>query len=333
MSAGALATVNALHAKAQALVEKRHHARAAEKYGEAVAAAQALGHPECLVVAHLQVCEAEQCCAHLRAPGATLGEQNAALNRALPLLGDAGVTLLRRHMAGTLLPDACRPLEDAFYSQKIMAFAPQQFGFLASYIGYESFLHAGTIALSLLELLRGPASAQAYAMHAPLFTQLTVHAARLSTKPRSNNSSFTMCEYMLAASLRNFVQEEVFATRDAAVHETLLDAWTALQRSGVVQSRGMLALCDLADAEVIAVRQQDEARYAAATLSCCALASCGAKEVHAAQYKKCGACKTVVYCCREHQVQDWPAHKKACKAARKAEVAGDGSSSAPSRGE
>ena len=40
------------------------------------------------------------------------------------------------------------------------------------------------------------------------------------------------------------------------------------------------------------------------------------KEVHAAQYKKCGACKAAVYCCREHQVVDWPAHKKACKAAR-----------------
>ena len=30
----------------------------------------------------------------------------------------------------------------------------------------------------------------------------------------------------------------------------------------------------------------------------------------------CAACKTVAYCCKEHQVEDWPAHKAACKAAR-----------------
>ncbi|SPO05148.1 uncharacterized protein DNG_07834 [Cephalotrichum gorgonifer] len=28
--------------------------------------------------------------------------------------------------------------------------------------------------------------------------------------------------------------------------------------------------------------------------------------------KKCGKCKVVAYCGRDHQVQDWPAHKKVC---------------------
>jgi hypothetical protein len=50
----------------------------------------------------------------------------------------------------------------------------------------------------------------------------------------------------------------------------------------------------------------------------CALPTCGAQEVHASHFKRCSACSAVVYCCKEHQVQDWPAHKAACRAARKA---------------
>ena len=56
-------------------------------------------------------------------------------------------------------------------------------------------------------------------------------------------------------------------------------------------------------------------------LRTCALPGCGAKEAHPAHFKSCAACRTVVYCCREHQAEDWPNHKKACKAARKAAVA------------
>jgi hypothetical protein len=31
-----------------------------------------------------------------------------------------------------------------------------------------------------------------------------------------------------------------------------------------------------------------------------------------------------VYCCKEHQTADWPAHEAACKAARKAAAVADG---------
>jgi hypothetical protein len=43
--------------------------------------------------------------------------------------------------------------------------------------------------------------------------------------------------------------------------------------------------------------------------------------VHPAQFKLCAACTTVVYCCKAHQAEDWPSHKAACKAARKAAAA------------
>ncbi|XP_062566624.1 egl nine homolog 1-like, partial [Saccostrea cucullata] len=35
---------------------------------------------------------------------------------------------------------------------------------------------------------------------------------------------------------------------------------------------------------------------------------CGSKE----NLKRCTRCKGVVYCCRQHQIQDWPSHKLSC---------------------
>mmetsp|Transcript_15324 Transcript_15324/g.44341 ORF Transcript_15324/g.44341 Transcript_15324/m.44341 type:complete len:144 (-) Transcript_15324:398-829(-) len=32
--------------------------------------------------------------------------------------------------------------------------------------------------------------------------------------------------------------------------------------------------------------------------------------------KRCNDCKAVYYCSREHQIEDWKRHKKACKAAK-----------------
>ena len=58
-------------------------------------------------------------------------------------------------------------------------------------------------------------------------------------------------------------------------------------------------------------------------LRSCALPGCGAREAHPTHFKSCAACRTIVYCCREHQVAGWPSHKKACKAARKAAAAED----------
>ena len=60
----------------------------------------------------------------------------------------------------------------------------------------------------------------------------------------------------------------------------------------------------------------------------CALDGCGAHEVHKEQFKLCRACRAVVYCCKAHQAEHWPAHKKACKAARRAaEAQRDGGAS------
>ena len=100
--------------------------------------------------------------------------------------------------------------------------------------------------------------------------------------------------------------------------EELFALWQRFARSGVLQDRGIDAGAARVFSVASATNAAREARLAAATLRCCSLRSCGARELHPGHYKQCGACKTVAYCCREHQLEDWPAHKAACKAARKA---------------
>ena len=100
-----------------------------------------------------------------------------------------------------------------------------------------------------------------------------------------------------------------------------------LRQSGVLEKRGLTN--DLA-AKIEAVGREERARSsmeeraaaaASGQLKSCTLAGCGAREAHVLQFGKCSACKAAVYCCRDHQQADWPAHKAACKAARKAATA------------
>jgi hypothetical protein len=130
----------------------------------------------------------------------------------------------------------------------------------------------------------------------------------------------SMSEVTLVRNAQIIIDEEqrFRATESNERHARILAAWRRLQSSGVLQRRGILqGMC------VVLADQANAAATAAATaaargLHFCALRACGAQEVHASQFKRCSACLSVVYCCKEHQVQAWPAHKAACRAARKA---------------
>jgi hypothetical protein len=89
--------------------------------------------------------------------------------------------------------------------------------------------------------------------------------------------------------------------------------------SAAHQAEDLAAHRGVCDAAQRAAAAALEAREDAAGRRRCALPACGAREAHAAQFQRCSACRLdVAYCSKAHQTEDWPSHKKACKASRKA---------------
>ena len=107
---------------------------------------------------------------------------------------------------------------------------------------------------------------------------------------------------------------------DARLLQQLAGAWQRLQSSGVLQKLHIEEGNTPAAPEELAFTAAVLNSLNAPGLRTCALPGCGAKEAHPAHFKSCAACRAVVYCCREHQVEGWSGHKRACKAARKAQA-------------
>jgi hypothetical protein len=127
--------------------------------------------------------------------------------------------------------------------------------------------------------------------------------------------SETALIYKFAAVERPFVP---IVFPDAHSRDELMRAFGRLQACARLQQphvRRLVNSCgESAEAEL---RAADAVAHSTA-MRACALSSCSARETHVAQFKLCAACKGVIYCSKAHQVQDWPAHKAVCKAARKA---------------
>ena len=110
-----------------------------------------------------------------------------------------------------------------------------------------------------------------------------------------------------------------------------MDAKLRLERSGVLGTRNIKTRAPVPAGSQGAYEAVVLNSINAPGLRRCALASCGAKEAYPQHYKACAACRAVVYCCKEHQLQHWPSHKAACKAVSKATTAA-GAASGPSGG-
>ena len=108
---------------------------------------------------------------------------------------------------------------------------------------------------------------------------------------------------------------------DDPAAEKVYATWRRLLQSGLLRARGINDGIDAVHEHHKQSRAAANASLAANELHKCALAECTARKAHASHYKRCYACHTVCYCCKEHQVADWPSHTAACKAARKAAAA------------
>ena len=327
MSSDVVARVLAFAKKANELCDKGHALRAAENYGHAAEAARVLG-ADNLVALQMKLEHGNMLCVYAtNAPIFTTDPRVMAAHRAecITLLSGAVEALERRRVAGTLLEGKCTAVEEAWRAretQQRSTHMPAAIAVsLATMVGHEAFMDAATRALTVLGLAPMFADECSYQQF-QTFAQHVVRATELMQQPRRHNTVLMKMEAAITDNLRFIIDDAGVKRLDARMMQLLASALQQLQRSGVLRARGIEDI-QLVTTEKEAFQEAVRNSLNAPDLRSCALAGCGAKEAHPAHFKSCAACRTVVYCCCEHQVAGWPALKKACEAARKAAAAKD----------
>ena len=336
MSSDVVARMHAFTMKAEKLGRNGHMLRAAENYGRAAEAARPLGADNLATLSlSLQQGNMLSCYAAIPEDFSAVDARTRTAHRTefIAMLSGAVEALERRRVAGTLLEGKCTAAEEAWQAGVLQQLSgcTAAAAAMASLIGYEVFYRAAAIASEVLARaqLFAPLCSDAYAQFLS-FVQHVVHAAELMQQPRRHGFVTMEMEVEFALALRDAIARAGVSGLDARLAQQLTGAWQQLQRSGVLQARRIEENIAFSEPKHQAHKAAVESGMTAPGLRRCALSGCGAKEAHPAHFKSCAACRTVVYCCREHQVEGWPGHKKACKAARKAAVAAEKDGAGPS---
>jgi len=331
MSSRDLSRIVALTSKAHELQMKGHFARAVEKSAAAIAAAQELAQEDCLVVTHLQLMQVSALKGYEVTPGIAADTVSAACEQGFQMLLTAIATLERRRAAGMLLAGACRSWpEEEWYGQFLQhrevlnncaPWTPEHLAVLAHFVGYDAFLLAAAVAgLAAMNPPAGTASSDVLTC-----LHFALRAIDVFEQPREILNDYPLnSEQILTSLMQKTCTMYGRCTEAGPLLPVLLARWQRFTCSGVLLERGIGAGAARFYGHAIANIAANAARLAAATLRCCSLRSCAARELHPKHFKQCGACHGAAYCCREHQLEDWPAHKAACKAARKAAAAEGG---------
>jgi len=344
MSSDTTARVLALWRKAEEFHRRGHLLRGAEIFGRAAAAVRALDSgPDSLVVVHLQQLQAQSMLNYAAVvDDATADARVLAAHRTdcVALLSAVVTALERRRVAGTLLEGKCSAAEEAWRVAHLrgLSFSPAEAAHVATLVGYDVYVRvADTITCMFLNAWYFAAECSATQFQA--FAQHVVHAADLVQLPRSLDTMATSGEIdfargmsaALAADDSGVPMVQRRGQLDARLVQLLMAAWQRLQRSGVLEARGILDERRRLEAETACDKLGAAVRSAMAApgLRSCALEGCGAREAHPQHFKRCSACQAVVYCSKEHQLEAWPAHKAACKAARKAKAASSDGAACP----
>ena len=331
-----LDTVISLTIKAELLNAKCHFERSLLKYRAALAAAEALGADNCVIVADIAVKVARVSCL-VDAVGRRALTQELVLETFAQYAASAAI-LRRRRDAGTLLGGKCRPDEVRWQLESLRATFPIISGSAevtpsASLVGYDTFLELVYSCIELAHILLSQRLCEPGGEVERTWLSFTCdlcdEAVALMIQPREveNQQSNAECStYFRMQKLKEELSKEAAMAHRRLWHVRVAVAIARLQQSGVLEERGIgneSEMRNVALAEQRAVRSAQERASAAASgqLRSCASATCGAREAHPSHFSKCGGCKTVAYCCRDHQLADWPSHKAACKAARKAAAA------------
>jgi hypothetical protein len=333
MAASDIAVVVSLLQKAAELDSKCRYERCLEKGRAALAAAEALGAEDCAIVAHTKM---EVARSTIQRETARKGRfSQAFVQEVLDLLAANAAALRRRRDAGTLMEGKCRPIEEQWFMEYMGDEWPEN-GVLslsgqAALVGYDNFLGTSCCCMYLIcaavdhgSFERGGEAERALFSFA---CDLIDDAVALMVQPRVEKYG-TATELGMLTRWPIVLDSLARSPEHHVWHVRVAVALARLRQSGVVEKRGLegtvAAEMDASLREDIALlRSLTQERFAAASgqLKSCAMAGCGAREAHVSHFGKCSACKAAVYCCRDHQQADWPAHKAACKAARKAAAA------------
>ena len=244
------------------------------------------------------------------------------------LLPSVMAVLERRKAAGRLLPGTCRPVEEAYYLSMSRrdgelfghtpAYAAERAALLAPFVGVEMYFRVASSLAYMLNNMETLMLKRAFVLsdeqkHAAYL--FLASAVDLMARPLELDA-YLAGETEIVKELRILIPK----VSDVDLPETtkLCAAWRRLLHSGMLHARGIDSGIDFWLQRNARLRAAAAADLAAGRLQRCALAGCAASESHVSQFKRCGACRTVCYCSREHQVEDWPSHKASCKAARKA---------------
>ena len=309
------------------------HARVVELSSSAAVQAEALfGGDDSLVVAHLRMCECQSLCSlTVAASGA---EREMFVRRAWAVLVSVIPLLLHRVEANTLLHGTIREEEldyDAHglvavsKAQNLLVPPPARLRALASTMGYVTLLLAMHRSLDLLRGSYGPAEQKR------MVESFVLQGLDVVPLTADIPASVIAGEEDIVA-----IVEEGMNPRDyePAFCAAVLRKWRSNAVSSVLRARGVLqngiVKAEQSRAEFIARQRADVAKHG---LRDCALPSCSKTEKTVKEFAGCSGCRSVVYCCLEHQALDWRAHKKACREKEAARLAAEKEAEDDEKGE
>ena len=283
-------------------------------------------------MAYLRAAQADALDSYSLAPNLPVAEADDVRQSVKSVLSQCMSTLARRKAAGRLLRGRCRVAEVEWF-RVFMQHRMLQDGltagvaragadFSAPEVGLDAYTYAACAALKVVTCAKMYSLSRemqlSYAAFVASAFDLMAEPRELYSVVNDDGSEATLASPIEQALVHTFqVGYRDFKLDHSGVLSPVVDAWKRVERSGAVATRWLLVGLDPSETNG-AHFAQAAADAALRGLRECSLVGCASKEVHVSQFKCCGACRTVAYCCREHQLEDWPAHKAACKAARKA---------------
>ena len=304
------------------------HARNAELCALASLQAKALFGDDSLVVAHLRYAESEALAGLCEA--ASGAEQEALRRRSWAVLVSLIPPLLRRLEADTLLPGTLR-VEELDYTAHVQAAAKKAknnpvppldvLRLMASGTGYTSLLLAIYRSLDLLLQPLWPA------VQKRMVESFVLQGLDFIPRTGGIPANVIIGEGPVVMIIEQRMSPRSY---DPAFCAAVLRKWRSDAVSSVLRARGTLqtgvANFEQINAEFYARQRDDVAKHG---LRDCALPSCAKTEKTVKEFAGCSGCRSVVYCCLEHQALDWRAHKKACREKEAARLAAEEAEEGP----